>query len=143
MKSNQVLVLQVLLVFIAAFHLIVGVGLNVSSQFPSAVAAYYGAQVDFSPALLYLVKPIGAFMIALGFMAAAAVRDPLRHRAIAYGFVVLFVLRGLQRIVFQQEIETAVNIAASRNIANAIFFFLLAAAVFVLFQLAQKKAESA
>ena len=44
--------------------------------FPQAMAEYYGAQVTWTPEFLYIVKPIGAFMIAIGVMAAAAARDP-------------------------------------------------------------------
>ena len=138
MNKNLGGLLKVFLWFICAFHVIVGVGLNVSPAFPQAMADYYGASVDWSPAFLYIVKPIGAFMIALGVMAAAAARDPMGHGAVVYGFVVLFVIRGLQRLVFQEEIAEAVAIAANRNITNAVVFLVMAAALFLLFRAAAK-----
>lgn len=138
MNTKMIGLLKAFLWVIAAFHLIVGIGLNVWSEFPQVMAAYYGATVDWTPAFLYIVKPVGAFMIALGVMAVAAARDPLGHCTVVYGFVVLFVLRGLQRIVFQEEIANAVGIAADRNIINAIVFLVMAAALFLLFRAAGK-----
>ena len=127
---------------ICAFHVIVGLGLNLSSAFPQLMADYYGATVEWTPALLYLVKPIGAFMLALGVMAGAAARDPLGHSSIVFGFVVLFVLRGLQRFAFQGEIATAVGIESGRNIGNALFFLVMAAALVWLFRAADKSAKA-
>lgn len=124
-----------------AFHVIVGLGLNVSPAFPQVMADAYGATVDFTPAFLYIVKPVGAFMLAIGVMAGFAARDPLGSKPVVYGLVVLFVMRGLQRIVFQEEIADAVGIAASRNVSNAVFFVLLAVVLAVLYSRA-KKGES-
>ncbi len=135
-------ILKGFLWFICAFHVIVGLGLNLSSAFPQIMADYYGATVEWTPALLYLVKPIGAFMLALGVMAAAAARDPLNHSSIIFGFVVLFVLRGLQRFAFQDEIATAVGIESGRNVGNAVFFLLMAAALVWLFRAANKSATA-
>lgn len=143
MNSKIKGVLQVFLWFICAFHVIVGLGLNISPAFPQVMAGYYGAQVNWTPELLYLVKPIGAFMLALGVMAGAAARDPLGHRSIVYGFVVLFTLRGLQRLIAQEEIATALQIESGRNIGNAVFFLLMAAALVWLFRAASKSAGSA
>ena len=80
-------------------------------------------------------------LIAVGVMAFAAARDPLRNSAVVYGLVVLLCLRGLQRFVFQQEIETAVNIMASRNVANGVFFLLLGVALFVLLRLSSRRSD--
>ncbi|MDH3621151.1 MAG: hypothetical protein OER91_09680, partial [Gammaproteobacteria bacterium] len=59
---------------------------------------------------------------------------------IVYGLVLLFAARGLQRIVFQEEIANAVSIAASRNTANAAFFLLMALALVALLRIANKEA---
>jgi hypothetical protein len=141
MKSKTVVVLQVLLLLIGIFNATLGIGLNVSPGFPHLVEQYYGATVEFTPALLYLVKPIGAFMLTVGIMAIAAARDPLRHSAIVYGLVLLFVVRGFQRFVFQDEIARSVGIEASRNIGNGIFFLLLGVALFVLYRMSNSPAD--
>jgi hypothetical protein len=128
--------------FICAFHLIVGIGLNVSPAFPQFMADYYGAQVSWTPALVYLVKPLGAFMLVLGVLAGVAARNPLAHTSVVYGFVLLFSIRGLQRLIFQDEIGTAMAIDASRNLGNAIFFLAMAAILVLFYRLASKPADS-
>lgn len=142
MKSKRFVALQVLLWGICAFHIIIGLGLNVSPDFPQLVAQYYGAEVAWTPEFLYVVKPVGAFMLVFGVLVGVAARDPLAHGPIVYGAVLLFILRGLQRIVFQDEIGAALAIGASRNIGNAIFFLLLAAVVFLLYRAASSRAVS-
>ena len=132
MKSGSYRSLQVFLWFICAFHIGVGLGVNLSQGFARGVAAYYGAQVDWTPQFLYIIKPLGAFMIALGLLAAGAALNPLKHRLIPYGFVALFVIRALQRLAFRQEIHEAFSIAPGRLLAQAVFFLAMAAALFFL-----------
>ena len=45
MKGNALAALRFLLWFSCAFHLIVGIGLNLSPAFPQMMACYYGAAV--------------------------------------------------------------------------------------------------
>jgi hypothetical protein len=142
MNSKLNGLLQIFLWFICAFHVIVGLGLNLSSGFPQIMAGYYGATVAWTPELLYILKPVGAFMIAIGIMAAAAARDPVGHRSIVYGLVALFVIRGLQRIAFAEEIASAVAIDSTRNIINAVIFLLLGGVLFFLYNAASKGAGS-
>jgi hypothetical protein len=142
MKSKQLIVLQVFLWLICAFHVIVGIGVNVSPEFPQFVAQYYGAQVNWTPELRYLVKPVGAFMLVLGVLAGVAARNPLGYPSIVYGFVLLFVVRGLQRLIFQAEIETAFDVASGRNLGNAVFFLLMAAGLMLLLRFARQQTNS-
>jgi hypothetical protein len=92
---------------VCAFHILVGLSLNVDVGFREWVgSSLYNAQVDWSDGqFAYIMKPLGAFMIALGVMAAMAARDPLANRSIIIGFAVLFTMRGLQRLLFMSEIE--------------------------------------
>ena len=75
-------------------------------------------------------------------MAALAARDPLSNVPVVYGFVVLFAFRGLQRLIFQSEIESAVAIASGRNFTAAIFFLLMGAALLVILRFAGKQADT-
>ena len=61
---------------------------------------------------------------------------------VGVGLFVLFVVRGLQRFAFQGEIATAVGIESGRNIGNAVFFLLMAAALVWLFRAANKSANA-
>jgi len=143
MSTNLMGLLKGFLWFVCAFHIVVGVGLNVSDAFPQLVADYYGATVAWTPALEYIVKPIGAFMLAIGIAAGFAARDPLHHGSVIYAVVALFAMRALQRLVFQAEIADALGIGAGRNITNAAFFFVMAAALYMLFRLVSRGPEKA
>ena len=135
MKINALAALRFFLWFSCAFHLIVGVGLNVSPAFPQVMAGYYGADVEFTPQFLYILKPLGAFMI---LVVLAAARDPLNNPAIVYALATLLAIRGLQRFVFQDAIVGDLAIESSRNIVNGVVFLLLATTLAVLFRLAVK-----
>jgi hypothetical protein len=126
MKANQLKLVQIYMTFIAATHLVIGLGINLSRQFMERTADVYGAQADFTPQFLAVLHPLGAFMIVLGLLAAVAASDPLRYRPIVYCFVVLFLIRTLQRIVFAHDIEQAFQIDPSRNLLTAGFFLAMA-----------------
>src|SRR4026207_1287125 len=102
---------------VCAFHVLVGLSLNVDIGLREWVgSSLYNAQVDWSDdQVAYIMKPLGAFMIALGVMAAMAARDPLGNRPIIIGFAVLFTMRGLQRLLFMDEIEGVVGVPSSRR----------------------------
>ena len=134
MKLDALGLLKALLWLVCAFHVAVGLSLNLPLGLKEWVATrLYGATVDWSQLqFVYILKPLGAFMMALGVMAAIAARNPLTNRAVVHGFVFLFVLRGLQRVVFLREIQGAFAIPLSRHFGTMAFMFLLAAALFML-----------
>jgi len=131
--------LQMFMWFICAFHILVGLSLNVPLIPLEVMARYYGASVEWTPQFVYILKPLGAFMFILGGLAAAAALKPLHHKAIVYGFVALFALRALQRLIFSQEVESAFAIPGARNMASMVLFFALAAVLFVLYRAAEKR----
>lgn len=142
--NRSLWVLRVFLAMICAFHIVVGLGLNLWPEFPKLMASYYGAaQVDWTPQFVYILRPLGAFMFVLGLLAILAVMNPLKHRGICYGFAVLFVMRALQRIVFQADIEAAFGIGALRNYGNAAFFVGMALVLLGLHFLASVQARKA
>lgn len=125
MSNNLLRVLQVYLGMVALFHAVTGLGINVAQPFMEMTAKMYGAEVDFTPQFVAILHPLGAFMFVLGLLAAAAAMDPLRYRAISYGFAALFVIRALQRVVFKTDLEQAFHIAATRNMINIGFFLAM------------------
>jgi hypothetical protein len=125
MQSSAFRVLQIYLWFICAFHVVTGLGVNCSQPFMETMASGYGAKVSFTPQFVAILHPLGAFMFVLGLMAAAAALNPLQNRAVVYGFAALFVIRGLQRIVFKQQIEDAFQIEPSRNLINMVLFLTM------------------
>lgn len=126
MSSSQAL--RVLVGLICLAHLVMGGGLMLLGEdMVRTLATAYGASVDaWSPQALYLVKPLGAFMVALGLLAGAAAKDPYRYRAVVYVIALLFVLRAAQRLIHSGEIAGTFGLTAARNTGNAAFFVAFA-----------------
>jgi len=136
--SSNVARLRWFLWIVCAFHVLVGLSLNVDLGLREWVGGtLYSAQVDWSDGqFAYILKPLGAFMIALGVMAAMAARDPLGHRSIIIGFAVLFTMRGLQRLLFMGEIERVFAIPSSRSLLQMVVMLSLALALVLLLRAA-------
>jgi hypothetical protein len=142
MKPISFRLLQVLLGSIAAFHTVIGLGLNTSPAFARFMAEWYGAtEVNWNEKSLYIVRPLGAFMFVLGGLAAVAALNPSRHRAIIYAFASLFILRSLQRLAFREEIFSF-GIPPERNLINMFFFLTLAILLLVLHRYTEKQSAA-
>ena len=124
--------LQVLMWFVCAAHIGIGASLNLSPEAAPFLAQVYGAEVEWTPEFTYILKPLGAFMFALGLIGIAAARNPVKYGAIVYGFVVLFLIRCSQRFLFGEEILETFAIGSGRNLGNSIFFLVLALLLVVL-----------
>jgi hypothetical protein len=142
MQSTSLRVLKGYLWFIAAFHLVVGLAVNVSPGMTRSIAAAYGATVDWTPQFVYILHPLGAFMIALGLMAVAAARDPHRYEWVVLGFVALFTIRALHRLIFGGVLASAFSIAPSRNMLNMVLFFVLAILLFGLWRASRPRVNA-
>jgi len=144
MRSSNVAWLSRFLWIVCAFHVLVGLSLNVDIGLREWVgSSLYNAQVDWSDGqFAYIMKPLGAFMIALGVMAAMAARDPLGNRPIIIGFAVLFTMRGLQRLLFMDEIERVFAIPSSRSLVQMVVMLSLAVVLVVLLRAASAGSSS-
>lgn len=134
--SNSYRILKAIMWYVALYHIFVGLSVNLSMTFTQLVADGYGATVDWTPQFIYILKPLGAFMIVLGLFAAVAARDPLRHPEIVTGFCILFIIRALHRLIWFNDIERAFNVSFGRSmgaaavmIAHAIVLYLVLRAV--------------
>lgn len=122
MRTLSLPLLRWLLVFIASFHLVMGFALMTSLPFQQMAVHLYGATVVWNAQFIYLVRILGSFAFVFGVLAAIAVYDPLRHQGIVWGFVVLFLLRDLHRLIFAEEIQRAFSLAAKTNVWTNLFF---------------------
>ena len=133
--------LKALLWFVCLSHLAMGASLNLVPDAVPILAKYYGAKGEFPAEFVYIVKPLGAFMMTLGFVGIAAAWNPLKHGSMIYGFAILFLLRSAQRIVYAEEIEKHLGIAPGRNWMTTAFFLVLAVALVALYRTAAKASK--
>ena len=121
-------ILRLVLVVVAAAHLFLGAVAFVA--LPDMVtrwaAATYGATITLTPPLQHAVRILGAFMLAIGVMAAFALRDPVRNRAIVDGIAILQLLRVAQRLIFSTQIQEAFAVPSGRLLLQSSFFLVLA-----------------
>jgi len=133
MKPSAMTVLKILLLLVCAFHLAVGLGVNISDDVPGMMAKYYGAtSVEGNLQATYLLRPLGACMFALGLLAAVAATNPMRHKTVVYVISILFMFRGIDRIVCHQEITDAFGVSGPRNTVHAIVLLAVGVTLFVL-----------
>jgi hypothetical protein len=130
------------LFFASLSHIVIGVGVMVSPAFREWMAGVYGARGDWTPQFVYILKPLGAFMLVLGGLGVVATLDPLRYSLIVYGFIAVLLVRDLQRLVYQPEIQEAFGVSPAWNLATGGYFFAQAAVMFVLLQLARKRSPA-
>jgi hypothetical protein len=127
-------VLRAILFLVAVSHLVLGIMACVvgPGTVASLVASLYGATITVTPALHHVIRIVGAFMIAIGIMAAFAIRDPERNRAVVDGIGILQIVRAAQRVIFASQIQEAFGIPPSRLLAQSAFFLLLGLALLLL-----------
>jgi hypothetical protein len=134
MKPIEYRILQGLLWFAAASHIVIGGGIMFSDDFQRALAPLYGAEVNWTAQFTYILRPLGAFMFVFGILIAAAALDPLRHRAIVYGLCGVLSLRVLQRVLFYREVQEGFGINLGWYLAMGGFFLAMAIAIVLLLQ---------
>lgn len=123
--------LRALLILVCVSHLLLGLVAFSSPEWTARAAAlFYGAHVEASPAAAHLMRMIGAYMLAVGVMAAMAARDPGKNRTLVLGVCVLLALRVIQRLVHAEEVHRAFEVSYPRIYWQSAFFTLLAAALF-------------
>ncbi len=124
--------LKALLWGLSIFHIVIGVGLTFSQRLQKKLIGLYGARVEWTPQFVYLVRTLGSFILVLGVFLAIAAADPLFNRAIIYGFVFLFILRDILRIVYHKEILSAFSLSKRRNDLTNVFFLGLTLLMLIL-----------
>ncbi len=132
MNTKALALLKLFLWIICLFHIIVGVGLNVWPDMAGHMAEMYGVKVPLTPQLVYLLKPLGAFMFALGLFAMIAARDPIKHIGTVYIFATLFAIRGMHRLIFQAEAQRLFAIPSNKLMTGMAVFIGMAVLLVVL-----------
>src|SRR5262245_11559127 len=132
-KLMRLLLLRFLLWLASVTHLGLGLCGVASPQLAvKAAKLFYGAQVDATPAAAHILRILGAYMLAVGVLAAVAALNPERHHAFIAVLAALLALRVLQRLVHAQEIQATFQISGVRIWIQSIYFGLYAAALLYL-----------
>lgn len=130
MKNERIL--KVLLMIFVAINVIIGILVFTQGKLANLfVALFYGAEVQFTPQLVHVMRMFGAMSLAMAYLGWKAFQDPIKNREIINGAIILLSLRGLEMIVFSKEIVTYFNITPARNIANMCSYFAMATLLYI------------
>jgi hypothetical protein len=141
MSTVPLRALQGLLIYVGLSHVVIGGGAMLSADFQKRVADLYGVTVGLEPQAVYLARVLGAFMLVLGLLALAAVRDPARYGPVIYALAGVLLLRDVQRVVHREEIVQTFGIDQGWNLGVGAFFLALAVALIVLLQIVRSGAS--
>jgi membrane-associated HD superfamily phosphohydrolase len=129
---NRQTALRILLAIVSISHLLLGLLAVVAPPETVArlVATFYGATLEVTPAVQHVLRILGAYMMAIGVMAAFAFFNPAKQKGILAGIILLLVLRVAQRLIFASEIQQNFGVSAGHLWTQSAFFLALATALF-------------
>ena len=66
-------------------------------------------QANFTPTKQFevIVRPLGAYMLALAFLQAKAIAEPERYKSVVDATLIVFLLRQIQRTMHAQDVQSA------------------------------------
>jgi hypothetical protein len=114
--------LRGVLAFISVFHIVAGLGLMFSVQFQKFAVALYGAALTWDAKDIYFIRIVGSFAFVLGYLAAMAARDPLKHQIVVVGFIEFFILRNINRHLYSGELYSGFGVSPLVNNLTTVFF---------------------
>ena len=118
--------LKVLLWFIAAYQFACGFLLLMTPGFAQLVVGWYGASVNWTDQFTFILKPLGAYMLMTGLIAASGARANVPHPTITTALAILFAINALYRILRFQVIQQTFGIASWHLIGQIVVLLGLA-----------------
>jgi hypothetical protein len=126
------LLVRLIMAWICAGHVITGLAALISGERGVQLGSLlYGAAFDPTPQFLYIIRPLGVYILALAFLQAMAVRDPWRYRAVIDATLGVFAARQAQRYFFSGDIESIFGIPGEQHLLRSLYFLLLALVLLV------------
>jgi hypothetical protein len=112
---NKRFALQLVLWSICIYHVVLGACGFLSENLAVRLAdVLFGMKVDPTPQLSYIVKLLGIYAILFGLMAATAARKPERHPVLLNLIIVLYGLRILNKLLYEDLLVKAFAAPPSR-----------------------------
>jgi hypothetical protein len=105
-------ILKGLLWFVATYQFVVGALLLLTPQLAQLVVGLYGSDAQVTEQFTFILKPLGAYMVMTGLIAAASARADVPHPAIVTALSVLFGINVLYRVLRFQYIRDTFHIPA-------------------------------
>lgn len=130
--------LKGLLWFIAAYQFIVGALLLLTPALAQAVVGLYGSDYQVTEQFMFILKPLGAYMVMTGLIASSAARADVPHPAITTALAVLFGINVLYRIGSFNYVQTTFGIPAWHLVGQMVILSALGISLAVLSRAAMR-----
>lgn len=117
--------LKGLLWFIAVYQFVVGALLMLTPNMSQLVVGLYGSGMDVTPQFAFILKPLGAYMIMTGMIAAATARAAVPHPSIVVALSALFGLNVLYRLFTFQYVSATFGIPTWHLVGQIIILSVL------------------
>jgi hypothetical protein len=121
------LLARLIMGWICAGHVLTGLAALLSDKRGIKLGSLlYGARFEPTPQFLYIIRPLGVYILALAYLQALAVRDPWRYRAVIDATLAVFAGRQVQRYFFSKDIQSIFGISSQQHLGRSLYFLLLA-----------------
>ncbi|HEX8968516.1 MAG TPA: hypothetical protein VF937_11585 [Chloroflexota bacterium] len=129
-QTHRDLLLHAVLSWICAGHIITGLAALVSGKRAIRLGATL-YRANFSPSKQFevIVRPLGAYILALAFLQARALREPERYAAVLDATLLVFALRQIERALYASDVQDAFGIPPEAHARTTWYFRALAAAL--------------
>jgi hypothetical protein len=126
------LLVRLTMAWICAGHVITGLAALLSDKRGIKLGSLlYGAKFEPTPQFLYIIRPLGVYILALAYLQAMAVRDPWRYRAAIDATLAVFAARQVQRYFFSGHIQAIFGISGQQHLLRSLYFLLLSLVLLV------------
>lgn len=125
--KKQEKILRCLLVITAIFPIFYGICGMLSSQLIANISqALSGAQIQVTPEMSYLIKPLGAYIFMVGILCLYCAKQPKQNLACIVWIALLLLLRAGQRALLTPELFKLFQIPYWKNLGHSLYLALLA-----------------
>lgn len=130
MKRNYTF-LRTVLAAICAGHFLTGLLLISGRPGIRLGSRLYGASFEPTGQFRHIIRPAGAYVLAMAWLQAMAVRNPQRYKGVIDVTLFIYWMRLFQRVFFRQDVYEAFGIAPKRHWLTTAFFQLMAALLLI------------
>ena len=122
----------------AVYHILLGLALILFKSHVAEMARlFFRFNLAPTPEIMWIANPFAAYMLAFGLMLGVTASDPARYRPMVFVAVVLFALRGIQRMMFLACGDSALKALANPT-QNIVHLAVVAAMCMAMVALAMK-----
>ncbi len=119
MKNN--LIFKIVAWFTGGYQLALGItGVLASKELAvSVIYMAFGATIEMTPQIFYLVKFCSAYIVAFGVAMILLATNPIKYKSIMWVAITLFSIRIIERLIFTDLLNSSFGISLTTEIITS------------------------